>query len=54
MSNRARQRRLYLLNITPWWEARRRNYERRRRHAIRPGHGMGMGANTLIHNGGKP
>ena len=46
-----------------WWRRRTRHwysglagsaYEKRYRHASRPGHGMGMGANTLIHNGRKP
>ena len=30
------------------------SYAKRFRHATRPGYGMGMGKNTLIHNGKKP
>ena len=31
-----------------------RKRDRRLRIVTRPGWGMGMGANTIIHNGGKP
>lgn len=30
------------------------NFSKRLKHATRPGYGMGMGKNTLIHKGRKP
>lgn len=30
------------------------NFSKRHAHATRPGYGMGMGKNTLIHKGRKP
>lgn len=55
MSNRAWRRRR-----TGYWYSLRagfaglRRQQTAQRHTSRPGYGMGMGANTLIHNGRKP
>ena len=38
----------------PYDSPLRYDYEKRFRHATRPGYGMGMGKNTLIHKGKKP
>ncbi len=50
MSNRAMLRR----RAYPWWSPKRLDYAKRLKHHARPGYGMGMGKNTLIHKGRKP
>ena len=49
-----RRRRCRCLSVTYWNSRIVPNYAKRYRNATRPGFGMGMGANTLIHKGGKP